>query len=576
MCSTRPWCVALSPPCKHALTRGVWLPRPQVMNTNAPERSGEAPLLERFILRYYIYEGRSVPHALVMGAPPLPVEVKQGIRREFVVARMLGLVASTLQANGIISFPCKLVFKSYYERFLKELRDNPWIDCDPPTSGDRRSSIMENLYCSLVNRMALHRLFLEPGAKHAGEPFAVEQLLDMEAEMATGDMQSAILALGAYSHSFRSPTEYRVAQLLSSLVITRLTREFREASRNSENAADKAHFDKGPCDAGAWSYKQVAILDELCGNNESDEKDRYKGPKWADGAAFRQALGSRYIPVTEFAWGAGTPSKWELCGTLANVLLEGQSGSTNKVMPEHAQKRIHLLSTTGARCGDDSGFPAIYLHSDTPRRRTTVLMLDSWHKDTVIDHTYSMHSMLQRAAMACSFTAPGTYVTLEPYAFSRFKKDSELVVDKDGKPARGSMHKLLPYFVVPVHGAACPLRDEDEERDPEQTVPLHLSGCSCFRHTRVPAQMGIEEVYLDPQLAAVQRFRDQHKVRASLPPPCAHAPMTYPADALDNALRKPSAARGKAREPSEAERALQEEYLSLLRETSQFTIEEVV
>lgn len=267
------------------------------MNTNAPERSGEAPLLERFILRYYIYEGRSVPHALVMGAPPLPVEVKQGIRREFVVARTLGLVASTLQANGIISFPCKLVFKSYYERFLTQLRENPWIDCDPPTSGDRRSSIMENLYCSLVNRMALHRLFLEPGAKHAGTPFEVKQLLDMEAEMATGDMQSAILALGAYSHSFRSPTEYRVAQLLSSLVVTRLTREFREASRNSQNAADKAHFDKGPCDAGAWSYKQVAILDELCGNNESDETDRYKGPKWEDGATLRQALGSRYIPV---------------------------------------------------------------------------------------------------------------------------------------------------------------------------------------------------------------------------------------------------------------------------------------
>jgi len=296
------------------------------MNTNAPERSGEPPLLERFVLRYYIFGTRAAPHALVLGAPPPAPEVKKGIRREFLLNRILGLVLSKLQIDGVVSFPCKLVFKSYYERFLAELRKNPWIDCDPPTSGDRRSSIIENMYGFLVNRMAIHRLFVEQGAPYAGADFRVEQLLDAEREMATGDMQTAILAIGAYSHSFRSPTEYRVAELLSSLAMTRLVREYKKkASEEGLSLVHKAFYEAGPCGVMAWSPAQEAALEPFLGNKEMDEEDRYLGAKYKTlPAAPRALLGARYIPVTVLPWGSHAPTKFEACDMLAHVLLEGQ------------------------------------------------------------------------------------------------------------------------------------------------------------------------------------------------------------------------------------------------------------
>jgi len=102
------------------------------------------------------------------------LQVKRRIRREFLLQRMLGIVVSKLQMDGIISFPCKLLFKSYFERFLEQLRANPWLDCDPPTGGDRRAFIIENMYSSFVNRSCIHRLFIEPGeASFAGKPFKV-------------------------------------------------------------------------------------------------------------------------------------------------------------------------------------------------------------------------------------------------------------------------------------------------------------------------------------------------------------------------------------------------------------------
>jgi hypothetical protein len=92
------------------------------MNTNAPERSGDEPLLERFVLRYFIHGKRTVQHALMMGAPPPPPEVKKGIRREFALQRILGIIASKLQIDGILPFPCKLIFKV---RGLRPLKPPP-------------------------------------------------------------------------------------------------------------------------------------------------------------------------------------------------------------------------------------------------------------------------------------------------------------------------------------------------------------------------------------------------------------------------------------------------------------------
>lgn len=535
---------------------------PMVMNTNAPERSGEAPLLERFILRYFIYGPRAVQHALVMGAPPMAVEVKQGIRREFVIQRILSTIASKLQSDGILSFPCKLVFKSYYDRFLHQMRENPWIDCDPPTAGDRRSSIIENMYGFLVNRQVIHRLFIEPGAKFEGVPFEVDHLLEMEREMATGDMQTAILAIGAYSHSIRSPTEYRVADLLSSLVMTRLTREYAKcAAEAGLDAASREGFAGGPQSAAAWSPTQSKTLEGLLGNGAADEVDRFLGAKWpAVEASFRPLLRSRYIPVVAMQWGAGTPSKWDTCGALAQTLLEGQSGSSNKIMHEHAQKRLHLLTTVSARHGDDQGYTAVYLHMDASQRKTSVLMLASWMEDTTQTFKYSVHSMLARAAKECSFTMPGDYLTLEPFTFARHKEAAHHYSSH-----KGSVPKMLAYFNIPLHEPGCPARDDAQERKPLQHFHrLSLVGCSCFRKDQKPAQVGVESVHIDPQTAAVTRFKSKTP-DARMPPVCLHAKLSYPLDNLENALKLPKVTRGPPRDPVEAELLVQREYVALLQ-----------
>jgi hypothetical protein len=190
------------------------------------------------------------------------------------------------------------------------------------------------MYGFLVNRMAIHRLFIEPEGVHAGKPFRVENLLDLEREMATGDMQAAILAIGAYAHSFRSPTEYRVAELLSSLVMTRLAREYRKkAAEEGATLATRAFYEAGPRNVLAWSPAQEVSLEPFLGNKEADEEDRFLGAQWAaaQAAGVRPLLGARYVPITVLAWTAHAPTKWEACVMLADSLLGGQAGNTNKV-----------------------------------------------------------------------------------------------------------------------------------------------------------------------------------------------------------------------------------------------------
>jgi hypothetical protein len=531
------------------------------MNTNSPERSGEAPLLERFILRFYIFSQRAVPHALVMGAPTMPVEVKRGIRREFLIQRTLSTIVSKLQTDGILSFPSTLVFKSFYERFLAQLRDNPWIDCDPPTAGDRRSSIIENLYGFLVNRCVIQRLFVEPGAPHANKPFTVDLLLDLEREMATGDTQTAILAIGSYSHSFRSPTEYRVAALLTAAVVTRLKREYARCAAETPAGPKKDFFEAGPCHSGAWSPAQEASLTTVIGTNRSEEADRYLGPNWVVPTGHRPELGSRYVPIMEMKWGPKTPNKWDVCEDLSSTLLEGQAGNVNRIMHDHAQKRIHLLSTTGARCGPDAGHPPVYLHADAGSRTTYVLALASWLDDTTRTYEHSMHQMLKRAAMACSYTAPGTYLTLEPFTFDRNAELAAAFPNDKGVPAKGSIPKMLPCFTVPVHGPAL----DAGGKATAAACGVSSGACTCFRSRRLAAQMGVEEVYVDPQVAALRRFRDTRKADAVMPPVCTGAQRTYPLDCLASAMEKNSATRGVPRNPDEVELEIQEEYLARMR-----------
>jgi hypothetical protein len=535
---------------------------PMVMNTNAPERSGHPPLLERFIPRYYMFGNRAVPHSLVTGAPPLAPEVKRSIRREFAMQRILVMMASKLQTDGVISFPCSLVFKSFYGLFLARMRLNPWLDCDPPTAGDRRSSIIEMLYSFYVNRLVIHRVFLEPGGQHFGKPFAIDQMLDMQPEMASGDVQSAILAIGAYSHSMRSPTEYRVAELMKTAILTKLRREFRkEAEKNDENSS---HYSNEPTDATAFSPHQELLLGELVGDTDAERAVKFLGDggldDWQALPKPRRRLGSRYVPVLDSFWGSGTPSLWEACSALAHCLLEGQSSNVHKVMLEHAQKRLHLLATVSARCGPDEGFTPLLLHMDSGSRRTRVLVLSTWITEATVTHDHSVHNMLKDAAFACSYMSPGTFLTLEPFSMARNAAASEAL----GRPAEGMVPNMLSSFTVPVHETSCAVYDEAVERSlPRMYNPgIHgFDACTCFRSRHKPAKVGDEEVHVDPHVVALRNFRAKWP-GAKPTVSCRAAPLTYPLDRMRQIFAAPQQARGAVRDPDDAEMAILEEFMA--------------
>ena len=134
---------------------------------------------------------------------------------------------------------------------------------------------------------------------------------------------------------------------------------------------------------------------------------------------------------------------------------------------------------------------------------------------------------------------------MEPFNFGRHPEEAAAFGG-----FKGMVPKMLPYFRVPEHEAAC--------------AAPH-GGCTCFRSKRVAAQLGAEEVYADPQLVAVGKFRRTRCSEAAMPPLCIGAPMTYPNDCLEAALKKPSVTRSKAREADEVEKALEAEYNELIR-----------
>jgi hypothetical protein len=374
--------------------------------------------------------------------------------------------------------------------------------------------------------------------------------------------------------------------MLSQLVLTKLSREYKRRL-TSGDPSDKANgrdifFAVAPKSALSWSPDQEADLAALLGLMKEEEEERFMGaayPGRTEGV--RELLGARYVPITQLSWGASTPNKFELCGQLAAMLLDAptSAGNANKIMLEHAQKRLHLLATVAARCGPDGGHTPLLLHSESGSRKTHVCALASWLKETMITHEFSMHSMLERAALACSYTAPGTYITLEPFSFDRHPAEARFF------GAKGVVPKMMPYFRVPMHAVGCPRRDEareasaaavaawnthsEAEAEAEETVPQ----CSCFRNGRVAAQVGVEEIHLDPQVAAVRIFRSTRCPKAAMPPVCVAAPLSYPLDCLEMALRTPSVTRGKPRLADEVELELAKEYEDMVRAAAGMELE---
>jgi len=270
---------------------------------------------------------------------------------------------------------------------------------------------------------------------------------------------------------------------------------------------------------------------------------------------------------------------------------------------------VHLLATQAARCGPDKGHTAFSVQFDTNLKETLVFALASWLHDCVparpvkpdgaqgdddrlsesdaraLDEElkclgsttpgewgtlgaprqyYGMHSMLERAALDCSYRAPGTYVTLEPYRFV-FCPEDQLKFEKK----REAVPQLLRSFVVPLHEVGCPVRDEEDEQDLEKVTRFPLdfrgpvAGCTCFRSKNICSNINDEKVRADPQARAIALFRERSASDAVMPPLMAGVGRwSYPSDALGEALKVADVPLHATRDANEAELDVLEEYLS--------------
>lgn len=510
---------------------------PMIMNTNAPERSGHQPLLDRFVCRYYMYRARMVPHAIVVGAPPLPTEQQKAIRREFQILHTLLMLTTKMQSDGVIHFPALQVFNSFYENFLLELRDNPFLDCDAMTAGDRRSTIITNNYCWLVTRAALFKLFLDPEGKYYQKTFSVDQLLDVDQYMGGGDIQTAMIAIGQYSHCFRSPTEYRVAELMRMHIVERLREEYAYYG-----PTDHQHWAGAPpnfvhninaLDFDSYSELSIAQLRQYV-NNDAEKLRKMVG-------SHGRFEDSRYIPYDTVMWNNnnGSPHLNESCNSLAYRLLDSQSSNVGAMQHEHAAKRINMLSFKGAKTGPDVTFKPILFLSDHIRRCTMTFVLRSWLADCLHDNQHSTFHMMKRAAFASSFTSPATYMVLEP-----FRVDTQATHVQQALEGRqltqADMNlvfpQLLPSFTVPVHEVGCPARREHEEASPRPIYDHNVYGrhnCTCFRSRMQPTRIGNKEIQADISLLQLASFKKENPVASlleDLKPQ--EGGLLYPGDAL--------------------------------------------
>ena len=549
---------------------------PMLMNTNAREKAGHPPLLDRFISRFYLYKERAKKHAIIAGAPPLSKEHSVAIRREFETARTLLLIVSKLHNDGVIPFPSPLVFKAFYETFLAELRLSPWLDCDPPTAGDRRSSIMETMNSFMVTRQAIHELFIDKDAPYAKVSFDVTNLLELKEKMCVGDIQTAMLVIGTYSHGFRSPTEYRCAELLSDMIMTNLRGEYKKNRLNprywgfkcpadpANHLPAKEHDDPSmpcgfclggaPADFSAYSPDNIKRLRTLV-DDDPEREARFVGP-----GGYKNP---RYVFLCERGWGAKALNLSESCDAIAHDLLEGNSSNTNKMLPEHAAQRLWLLAMQGARCGEHAGHKPFLVLPAPAVRQTHFFVLADWMRDCLTTREFSVHNMLKRAAFSCAYTAPGTYVTLDPLVLAPEHGHP----DKVGKV----VPQLLQSFVVPVHAHGCAARAESMEKkrnfnmfyNSEQHDPNTL--CNCFRKNGALTRIGAQEVPGDHVNLALAEFRKKVST-AKRPAMCFKALLAYPMGGLNEAMHGHEGRQYKSRTENEAEELVKNEYLQMMME----------
>jgi DNA polymerase III delta prime subunit len=474
--------------CQNPAT-GVWATmsfngevfnNPEILNTNSPEKCGDGPLLNRYNQRYFMAGSRARHHALMTGADGPSTDELRAIKHEMQTERSLLLLLSKLQSVGIVPDPDLTVHFDYYRRFLRELRANPYLDAEPFTSGDRRSGMIQILFNCLVNRIAIRRAFIEPGAEFRGKPFDIQQMLSLSKFMLHGDMQASIIAISAFSHVFRSPTEWRVGVLIAEKYFVG-GRLITAIVNGAKHVSFPVHFDDNLVPVPEF----VDTFDDFI---NSDEK--------------KAVLKDKYALVTKEKYSfRNSPTDADMAKTFAHTLRDGSTEFM--MMPEHITKRVMLLTTTMIRAGPDKGLPCLSFFYHEGLKQVAVFVLKSWLLETAFNHEWSVKSMLHRAALSNRFTQPGRYVVpapllLQDAAAEISARGSEDLRAKFGTIATSYVPHMMSYFDVCLHERDCPAFNADHEQQSAlcnwnfntcwPTAAGTRAACTCFRsNTRIEA-----------------------------------------------------------------------------------------
>lgn len=507
--------------------------RPFVAHTNKAEDLGPVALLNRFIRRYFMKGARVVPHTLESNTPsdysPDPLV------KEMSMQSCIMMAVSKMQSDHIIPPVDLTVFTQFYSAFVDELGCNPFLNCDKPNTKDRQSSMVQLLFEQMTMRCAIHRVFFEPGAAALNQSFSLDHLLEIKKYIAYGDMQNVITAVSCMGHMYRSPTEYRAAQLCRTFILHNIAAQDRkEYPTGGPRAPEHRPGDWRSCYPVGQNNFDAADLDTLA--------DRY-------------VFLYRSNPLT--GQNAGAAGMFKDCAERLMGFCTG--GNIGKLEPDHLQQRLTLLSQKTVRCGPDKGLRVLVYKK--VGNECIWFVLKSWLEDCTETRTYSLVKMVERATRAMSSTTPGTYLVLEPLQMRQLDEVP------DGVDPDSYIPHLLPYVRVPVHEKDCPARDEAEEARPPAFFGAKNArdNCACFRSKGLVYFDGDTKAKVDPSVLCIQ------KCRAVVPGcfcPISHlrtsaawaASSSYPADAVAAALSTQAAASVPVRDkPTAAEQAVMDE-----------------
>ena len=507
---------------------------PFLAMTNAPEQSGPPPVLERFLQRYFNYRRRALAHQLQSGSEDVSdSRLRAAFMQELELSRTLMLLLSALQSDKIIAPPDITAFRNFFGNFILELRENPYLNVNPPTAADRRYTIVEVMFCNLVNRMAIHRMFFEPGSKHTDKQFTPDCILEANKYMAMGDTQMAIAAVGSLSHSFRSPTEYFCARMMARIVINYNNEEFEkylEAESNLEQAKEnytrlenevKALRTRQPQPSPAEldhalreHGKATNIVREFESFKLQMEKNKvvvHQGENPSISYTVKNKHGSHTHIITKDSFDIyptlhftventmlrqddkddlikNYTYMWQLSGPppstpgyirimsdkLARELMDDQKGLKGESIPlrEHIQKRLELLMTSGVRCGPFAEKRIVRLVESTDgKNMVSVFVLKDWLEDCTRTNQYSFRKMAERAVLRCSQSTPGVYISPEPLRLGDVDEVVSALNNSQDGAGSGWEDRLDTYIY---------------QLCPSFTIPIHQEKC--------PARRDAEEV----------------------------------------------------------------------------------